>query len=271
MKRGKRRRNMCPVSKYKEESKCKVQHTEEVQHLCINIKRIQPEYISHRLTSQHLNEMVIASPPDPSASTWYMPAGHLRRLPQVDCTFGWGQVVSRRGQRSEHIQLWTNQSQAVLSSPQWGHKFSHQGPLMCTRTGRSFKSSSTIWFAISQVPRFRQWWKWRQRTSVYVLGLVLPSYENFHLTAKWRWKVLMNCGCQKVRTCLAAAVTGLKVIGRSGDLREKEPWEPQEQSTFVCLFSCWLKERRGGASDVLIMINLYVVSRFGEHIGVETE
>ena len=36
---------------------------------CINIKRIQPEYISHCLASRRLDEMVIASPPDPSAST----------------------------------------------------------------------------------------------------------------------------------------------------------------------------------------------------------
>ena len=57
------------MSKYKEEFKCKVQHKEEVQYLCINIKRIQPEYISHHLAGQCLNKMIIASPPDPSAST----------------------------------------------------------------------------------------------------------------------------------------------------------------------------------------------------------
>ena len=57
-------------------------------------------------------------------------------------------------------------------------------------------------------------------------------------TTKWRWKVLMNSGCQKARTCLAVAVTGLKAMERSGDLRGKEPWELQEQSTFVCSHGC---------------------------------
>ena len=107
-----------------------------------------------------------------------MPTSLLYHPQQADCTFRQGQVMLRRDQRSEHVQS----DKSVSSSPWQGYKFFHQGPLMCAQTGHLFESSVTRWFGISQVQRSHQWWRWWQRTLVYILGLTLPSYENSHVT-----------------------------------------------------------------------------------------